>query len=844
MDFIDVCQQCGVVAILARIGIWTGPHRGAMESLLFPKGFVMKRVQLVSTDAYVYEHWRPDLNQPFWVGKGTRGRARLVVRRNRHHKNIVAKLHELGLSVEVKIVSDNLTDLAAFSLEKKRIRFWKLRGISLANQSIGGRGGMSGCKRTIESCLKQSRTMTGMKKTEEHKRKSSVWIKSDEGREFISRLHTGRKRPPETGQKIRLAKLKHWQDPVIRQHYIDGQKERKHTEQSKEIMRVSAMKPETRKAKSEAAKRQWQNLEFRQLVTNTMRKTNAKRAAAKLIILIVMWLFVGHQVYAQSSPGLAFGQVPTPAQWNSFFAAKQDYLGSPPLLLSGGTMSGKATTVASTTLNAGFNLPQGSAPSTPTNGDMWATSAGVFAQINGSTVGPFGTGIVGTLAVTSGGTGVGTFTANLPIIGNGTSALAQGTVTSTNGATLFATFSGARTNGNCVSIDANGNLVAAGGACTTGGAGGTVSAGVIGQLAIYVVNTTTVGGLTTCNNGYVGTDGAGVNLCRTTLNTTLSATITALGTIATGTWQATTIAAQFGGTGVNNGASTITIGGNVTFSGAFAFLATLSASTSPTFPAGTYTLATQTGTSGGVPYYSSATTQGSSGVLGANLPVFGGGAGSAPIAGTRSGNTTQVVTTTGAQTNGNCVSIDASGNHIAAGVACAVGSTSVLLNTLTASSSTTVSDTTSFTVTYKSYTLVFTNFLPATSADNCQIQVQVASAFPNSGYLTEAISQVSVTNPTAYIPCSFGGQNPQSTETGMNGSITVYQPSANAKAIWGGQFWNFYGAANGSFSITTVIGKYNTAGVVTGFQAFYNTTAGSARSSGIASGTISVYGNP
>lgn len=34
---------------------------------------------------------------------------------------------------------------------------------------------------------------------------------------------------------------------------------------------------------------------------------------------------------AQSSPGLRFGDVPTAAQWNSYFAAKQDYLGFTPL---------------------------------------------------------------------------------------------------------------------------------------------------------------------------------------------------------------------------------------------------------------------------------------------------------------------------------------------------------------------------------------------------------------------------------------------------------------------------------------------------------------------------------
>ncbi len=79
---------------------------------------------------------------------------------------------------------------------------------------------------------------------------------------------------------------------------------------------------------------------------------------------------------------------------------------------------------------------------------------------------------------------------------------------------------------------------------------------------------------------------------------------------------------------------------------------------------------TVAGTSGGIVYFSSSSTWASSGVLGANLPLFGGGAGASPIAGTRSGNTTAVVTTTGTQTASDCVSIDANGNHVANGAAC------------------------------------------------------------------------------------------------------------------------------------------------------------------------------
>lgn len=90
---------------------------------------------------------------------------------------------------------------------------------------------------------------------------------------------------------------------------------------------------------------------------------------------------------------------------------------------------------------------------------------------------------------------------------------------------------------------------------------------------------------------------------------------------------------------------------------------------SPVTSSGTLAL-TVAGTSGGIPYFSGASTWASSAALTANLPVIGGGAGVAPTVGTRSGNTTQFVTTTGAQTSGDCVKIDASGNHVANGSAC------------------------------------------------------------------------------------------------------------------------------------------------------------------------------
>jgi hypothetical protein len=52
---------------------------------------------------------------------------------------------------------------------------------------------------------------------------------------------------------------------------------------------------------------------------------------------------------------------------------------------TGGTLQGKLVTATPTTASAGFNLPAGTAPTSPVNGDAWSTSAGMFVCIGGVT---------------------------------------------------------------------------------------------------------------------------------------------------------------------------------------------------------------------------------------------------------------------------------------------------------------------------------------------------------------------------------------------------------------------------------------------------------------------------
>ncbi len=88
---------------------------------------------------YVYEHWRPDRDIPFYVGKGKDNRA-YNFKRNFHYNNIVKKLSDLGMCVEVRLVASGLEESIAFDIEEQRIAFWRASGVILANYTDGGEG--------------------------------------------------------------------------------------------------------------------------------------------------------------------------------------------------------------------------------------------------------------------------------------------------------------------------------------------------------------------------------------------------------------------------------------------------------------------------------------------------------------------------------------------------------------------------------------------------------------------------------------------------------------------------------------------------------------------------------
>jgi hypothetical protein len=157
-----------------------------------------------------------------------------------------------------------------------------------------------------------------------------------------------------------------------------------------------------------------------------------------------------------------------------------------------------------------------------------------------------------------------------------------------------------------------------------------------------------------------------------------------------------------------------------------------------------------------------------------------------------------------------------------------------LLNTLTASTSATLSDTTSFTSTYNEYEIVFENIVPSAAA-TFELQVHSGGSFQTTGYIASAFfsNGASTANsaPTTFIQLngSIG-----STTIGLSGTIRVYQTSNTAQPKqWTGQTSQFNGTS--STYITMIGGFWNSTAAIDGFQVLMSTGT-------MTSGTIKIYG--
>lgn len=159
-----------------------------------------------------------------------------------------------------------------------------------------------------------------------------------------------------------------------------------------------------------------------------------------------------------------------------------------------------------------------------------------------------------------------------------------------------------------------------------------------------------------------------------------------------------------------------------------------------------------------------------------------------------------------------------------------------LLATLTASNSATLSDTTSFTSSYRNYELVFEQIVPATNNVTLELQVQSGGSFKSAGYACNTIvadsAGVSTQAATTFIQMSKATTLSNVGTLGMNGTFRVQNPSANAICAVTG---NFVEPGTNPPHTGLVGGYWGTAGVVTGFQILMS-------SGNITSGTVKIYG--
>ena len=141
------------------------------------------------SEKLAYVHCKPD-GTPFYVGKGSRRRAKYLGERNPKHQAIVAKYGRRNILVGSFACSDDAT---AYLLEEGLIKRFRAAGHVLSNFTAGGEGGKSPTPETRKRLSEAAKARGVSAKCREASRKAlSGNPLSAESREKLRLAQTGR----------------------------------------------------------------------------------------------------------------------------------------------------------------------------------------------------------------------------------------------------------------------------------------------------------------------------------------------------------------------------------------------------------------------------------------------------------------------------------------------------------------------------------------------------------------------------------------------------------------------------------------------------------------------------
>ena len=278
--------------------------------------------------------------------------------------------------------------------------------------------------------------------------------------------------------------------------------------------------------------------------------------------------------------------------------------------LTGVSIDGNAGTVTNGVYTSTTSLPNVTSVNSttiPASATLLTSSSTLDAtKLSGTaTINTTGTAsnVTGTVLVAKGGTGQTTLTSGQVLIGNGTSGVTTTAVTTTGEADKIVktTSIGAVTADSLLVGGINDGVISVYNATNSNAqqlkavSASVASSNYLPVTSGSLVSTGDTGTVTSTmiKDGTIVNDdiSASANIASAKLVGTDIATV---GTITSGTWNGGVVAGQYGGTGVANTGKTITLGGNLTTSGANATTLTTTGTTSVTLPT-SGTLATLAG---------------------------------------------------------------------------------------------------------------------------------------------------------------------------------------------------------------------------------------------------------